>query len=545
MRKKTGRKTNTGEHTPPVLSIGVGVSGGGAVPLQKYSEKNELSIPTQDLEFVKQEEGDVGDIEKKLEARRELARREQARRHLLPFVRYRFLSYKENWHHRVLAEALERVENGSLKRLIVNMPPRHGKSELVSVNFPAWCMGRDKDRSIIAASYGADLATDFGRKVRNIMDTPEYGLLFETKLAEDAKAKGSWNTQGRGEYNAVGVGGAITGKGGKIVIIDDPIKNREEADSEVVSEKIWDWYKSTLRTRLTPDGAIVVVMTRWKDDDLVGRILEESKNTAGEEWEVITLPAIAEDDEEFRKEGEALWADHYTLENLNITKADIGTYEFASQYQQNPVNRETAVFKENMFKYISLEEVQKKVTNCYITIDTQGKQKTTKKSDFTGITINWVDDKNVWYLKSYHKKIGETELFELLFELHATYKPVAIGIEKTMFTEAIQPFLTIEMARRNIFPNIVELLHGGQAKEIRIKSLVPRYERGHIYHIEGLCKDLENELLRFPASKHDDTMDSAAYQSQIAQAPYTGFDYDEFEASELASSKKINPDIGI
>lgn len=424
---------------------------------------------------------------------------------------------------------------------MVFMPPRHGKSEEVSVNFPAWCMGKNKDRSIMAASYAAALATNFGRQVRNIMDSPEYHLLFDTKLAEDAQAKGSWATNGRGEYNAIGVGGSATGKGAAILIIDDPVKNREEADSEVMSESTWDWYKSTARTRLTPDGAIILVMTRWKDDDLAGRILEEGFD----QWEIINLPAIAEEDEPERKEGEALWADHFNLENLEQTKADIGSYEFGAQYQQNPVNKETQIFKPEMFKYIEMEELQKKITNCYVTIDTQGKQKATKKSDWTGITINWVDDKNVWYFKSYHKKIGETELFELIFELHNVYKPVAIGIEKTMFTEAIQPFLTIEMARRNIFPNVVELTHGGTAKEIRIKGLVPRYERGHIYHIKGMCNDLEKELFRFPASKFDDTMDSAAYQVQIAEAPNTSFDYDAFEKQELTPTVKMNPDINV
>lgn len=473
----------------------------------------------------------------------ELARRELARRNLLDFVKFRFPAYKENWHHLILAKALQRVENGTLKRLIVNMPPRHGKSELVSVNFPAWCMGKNKNRSIIAASYGADLATDFGRKVRNIMEDTDYRLLFDTTLAPDAKAKGSWATNGRGEYNAVGVGGAITGKGGAIAIIDDPVKNREEADSEVVSESIWDWYKSTLRTRLTPDGAVVIVMTRWRDNDLVGRILEEQKLMGGERWEVITLPAIAEEDEDFRKEGEALWADHYTLENLQATKLDIGNYEFASQYQQNPVNRETQVFKPELFRYTSLEEVKNKVTNCYVTIDSALSKR--KNSDSTGVVINWVDSENVWYVKAYAVKVDPTELIELIFQLDAVYKPEAIGLEETTMTQAIDPFLTVEMARRNKYPTMVPLKHGGTAKESRIRGLLPRYDRGHIYHITGLCADLETQLTRFPSSKHDDVMDALAYQSFLAEAPNTSFDWDEFEELELSPSEKIYKEIGI
>lgn len=477
------------------------------------------------------------------DAKKELAKRELARRHLMPFVKFRFQGYKENWHHKILANALERIENGSLKRLIVNMPPRHGKSELVSVNFPAWCMGRNKDRSIMAASYGAALATDFGRKVRNIMEDVEYKTLFDTRLAEDAQAKGKWATNGRAEYNAVGVGGSLTGLGAGILIIDDPVKNREEADSEVTSESIWDWYRSTARTRLTPDGAVVLVMTRWRDSDLAGRIIEEARLSSGEQWEIITLPAIAEEDELYRKAGEPLWGDHYTLENLKQVEMDIGNYEFASQYQQNPVNRETQVFKPEMFKYISLEEVKSKLTHCYITIDSALSKK--KNSDSTGVTINWVDDKNVWYLKAYKVKVDPTELIQLIFDLQRVYKPEAIGLEETTMTQAIMPFLDVEMAKKNIFPNMVALKHGGTAKETRIRGLLPRYDRGHIYHITGLCTDLEKELVRFPSSAHDDVMDSLAYQVFLAKAPDTSFNWEEFSATELSPSEKMFSEINI
>ena len=478
-----------------------------------------------------------------IEAKAELAKRELSRRKLLPFVQYRFPTYKVNWHHKILVEALERVEKGELKRLIVNMPPRHGKSELVSVNFPAWCMGKNKDRSIIAASYGADLATDFGRKVRNIMEENTYKTLFDTRLAEDAKAKGSWATNGRGEYNAVGVGGAITGKGGAIIIIDDYFKNREDADSEVMSEKLWDWYKSTLRTRITPDGAFVIVATRWRDNDLVGRILEEEKLRGENTWEVIKLPGIAEEDDENRKEGEALWGDHYTLDMLTQTKLDIGNYEFASQYQQNPVNRETQLFKEELFQYVSFDDLKEKSTNCYITIDSALSKK--KNSDNTGVCINWVDSENIWHLKAYKVKVDPNELINLMFDLHNAFHPLAIGLEETLMTQAIDPFLTVEMGKRNQFPNVVPLKHGGVNKETRIRGLLPRYERGYIKHINGMCGDLENELVRFPSSSHDDVMDATAYQIQIAEAIDESFDYEAFEKEELTPTTKIYPKIGI
>ena len=168
-----------------------------------------------------------------------------------------------------------------------------------------------------------------------------------------------------------------------------------------------------------------------------------------------------------------------------------------------------------------------------------------KNSDSTGVTINWVDDENVWYLKSYKVKVDPTELIQLIFDLHSAYKPNAIGLEETTMTQAIDPFLTVEMAKKNIFPNVVPLKHGGVNKETRIRGLLPRYDRGHIYHIKGLCGDLEAELTRFPASSHDDVMDSLAYQVHLATAPNTSFDYDAFEKTELSPSEQIYSDIGV
>lgn len=466
----------------------------------------------------------------------ELAKRELARRHLLNFIRYRFNQYRVNWHHKVLAEKLELVKEGKLKKLMVFMPPRHGKSELVSVNFPAWVYGSNPDLNIIAASYSSDLATDFGRQVRNIMLTPQYAVLFDTRLAEDAKAKGSWSTNGRGNYNAVGVGGSSTGKGADIMIIDDPVKDAQEADSEVVSEAVWDWYKSVAVTRLSPEGARIIVMTRWNDKDLAGRILEQDSD-----WDIVEFPAICEVTDDYRKEGEALWADYFTLPRLLEIKKDVGSMVWASLYQQNPIVSENATFTRSMFRYISFEEVLKKQTLCYITIDSAGSNKEKKSSDWTGVTINWVDRDNVWYIKSYHEKVSGTGLIDLIFQLHNTYKPEAIGLEKTMYTEGIQPYLTVEMAKRNCYPYIKELKHGGTAKELRIRSLVPRYERGHIVHIIGMCDDLENELVRFPKARNDDTSDSLAYQSHIASAPYALSDDD----MDLDDDLLLFPDIGL
>lgn len=456
---------------------------------------------------------------------RELLRREAARRKLFYFIRYRFENYKTNWHLRLLADKLDDVIAGKTKRLMVFMPPRHGKSEIISVNFPAFAMGKDKDKNIITASYSSDLSSVFGRQVRDIMRSPEYERLFDTRLAEDSSAKAQWSTNGRGNYNAVGVGGSATGKGADIFIIDDPVKNRMEAESTTVSDAIWSWYRSTARTRLSPDGAIILVMTRWNDMDLAGRLLAQDPDR----WEVINLPAIAMEDDKYRKKGEVLWPGHFTMKHIEEARNEVGAYEFASLYQQTPITPENAVFKPDMFKYISMDEVLKKQTSCYVTIDSALSKK--KESDWTGITINWVDTDNHWHVKSYREKMDSTELFDLIFNLHQNFHPEAIGIEDTVFVQAVEPFLTIEMAKRNIYPNVVKLKHGGLSKEIRIRGLQPRYERGHVFHIQGMCAELEQELVKFPASASDDVMDSLAYQVQIALAPYEGEQNEDEEAT--------------
>lgn len=445
------------------------------------------------------------------EAKKELAKRELARRKLSEFVRYNFPEYQFNWHHNLLIEKLEQVETGAVKRLIVMMPPRHGKSELCSIQFPAWLIGRNKDRHIIQASYSADLAVDFGRQTRNLIAATEYNNLFKTKLSEDSQAKGKWNTNGRGAYNAVGVGGATTGKGADFLIIDDPIKNRQDADSEVIRESQWSWYRSTARTRLSPNGAIVIVITRWHEDDLVGRILASENAHL---WTILKLPAIAIEDEEQRKKGEPLWASKFSIKNLEETKVDLGSFEWSSLYQQEPVDEESREFKQAWFKYKKWEEVEKLKTRNFATIDTALSRNA--KSDYTGVTRNYVDIENNWHLKSYRYRINSKDLIDLVFLLHEEGFE-KIGIEEGAYLAAVEPFLKDEMKKRNSFPNVVTLKHGGTMKETRIRGLIPRYESGTIYHVDA--PDLENELAKFPKGTYDDCADAAAYQLQIAQAP--------------------------
>ena len=265
---------------------------------------------------------------------------------------------KPGKHLDVLDKALQDVSEGKIKRLIVAMPPRHGKSERVSKKFPAWHVGRNPNDEIILASYSIDLSRGFSRIARDTLI--EHQDVFGVEIDRNNQSAESWTIAGhRGGVTAAGVGGPITGRGAKIAIVDDPVKNSEEANSEVMRDKIWEWYQSTLYTRLTPDGRIIIVMTRWHEDDLVGRLLKKEREEieegthTGDRWTVINFPAIAEDDDYLgRKPGEPLWPEFgFDLQRLTKIKQDVGSYVFNALYQQRPSAAEGAMFRRQWWQY--------------------------------------------------------------------------------------------------------------------------------------------------------------------------------------------------
>jgi hypothetical protein len=422
--------------------------------------------------------------------------------------------YENNWHHEVTATELEKVERGEIDRLMLFLPPRYGKSQLASINLPAWALGRNPRREIITSSYSADLAQDFGSKTRTLVESEQYRAIFNVQLRQDDRSKAKWLTQEGGAYTSVGIGGAITGRGADLLIIDDPIKNREEAESKTYRDKVWNWYTSTAYTRLEKNGAVILILTRWHVDDIAGRILASEE---AYRWNIVNLPAIAEQDEQYRKKGEPLWESKYNLEALESIKRVIGTYDWASLYQQKPILSENQEFNPHFFKARSQEEVDRLNTRNFLTIDTAISQKS--YADFTGFCDNAVDGENFWNLKAWRMKLGPKELIDYLFTLYDRRRYEKIGIEKTIYLQVIKPFLDDEMRKRNKFLPIVELQHNQVQKEIRIRSLLPRYEAGSIFHIDGACRDLEEEALMFPQGIHDDVIDATAYQTQIAEAP--------------------------
>lgn len=434
-----------------------------------------------------------------------------AQNELIPFCGF-VKDYDASWLHREIARQLERIEKGETKRLMLFVPPRHGKSELGSIMFPAWYLGRHPEKEIITASYSAELAQDFGYATRNLVNSQEYQAIFSTRLRDDSKSKAKWLTQEGGGYTAVGVGGAITGRGADIAIIDDPVKNREEAESNVFRDKIYNWYTSTLYTRLEKDGAIILILTRWHKDDLAGRLLSVQEE-GGDKWEVVKFPAIATKNELFRKQGEPLWQEKYNLEALEQIKKTVGVYDWSSLYQQEPISSETQEFKQDYWMYKTMDEVLALQTRRTLTIDTAISQKAS--ADNTGFCLNFTDRENKWHLKAWKKKISPLELIDDLFALWDTFRLDEIGIEKTIYLDVIKPFLDQEMRVRNKFLKIKELQHNQTAKETRIRALLPRYESHSIFHITGQCVDLEEEEINFPKGTHDDVLDSCAYQTQM------------------------------
>jgi len=271
----------------------------------------------------------------------EIQRRNDARSNLIDFTRFTKPDYRPAELHREIAEKLEAVERGEIKRLMIQCPPRHGKTELASRRFPAWFMAKHPELDLISASYGSELATDFGRDVRNIVDSPEYKCLFrEIKLAADSQAKDRWNISKGGAYVAAGVGTSITGRGANLFIIDDPIKDRATAESETYRNAVWDWYRSVAYTRLQPGAAIVLIQTRWHEDDLAGRLLVAEAEGSGDKWEKLILPAIDE-------HGVALWPEAYDAESLKQIRAVIGEMDWASLYEQKPRPAGGSFFSEN------------------------------------------------------------------------------------------------------------------------------------------------------------------------------------------------------
>ncbi len=465
------------------------------------------------------EEKAKAEFDTKREAEQELMRRELSRRKLLPFVERFNDQYQAGWVHKDICARLEKfsqdVAERKSPRLMLFMPPRHGKSELASKTFPGWHLGRHPDHEVISCSYTGDLAMDFSRKVRELLRDKRYHQVFrKTKLDKDSQSAQRWNTTNRGGYVAAGVGGPITGRGAHVLIIDDPIKNRDDAESETNRESIWNWYTSTAYTRLAPGGGVLIILTRWHDDDLAGRLLTKMNEGEGDEWEVIEYPAIATADEKFRNKDEALHPERYDEVALQRIKRAVGPRDWSALYQQNPVADDGEYFTKDMFRlYSPTERPPLDDLHTYTAWDLAIGQG--EANDWTvGITVGVDRQDNIWVLQALRFRKPSLEIVESILDTYERWKPKVTGIERGQIEMAIGPLLDQRIRERGLFSFFYEKLRPGKRdKQTRARSIQGRMQQGMVYFPKGddTIQTGMNEMLRFPMGVHDDFVDSLAW----------------------------------
>ena len=427
--------------------------------------------------------------------------RDACRDSFMEYIRYIWPGFIEGDHHRLIADKLTRVAKGELKRLIVNMPPRHTKSEFASIYFPSWMMGLKPDLKIMQTTHTADLSINFGRKVRNLMDTDEYQKIFpEASLAADSKSAGKWQTGGGGEYFAAGVGGAIAGRGADLLIIDDP-HSEQDAMSLPLLDSCYEWYTSGPRQRLQPGGTIVIVMTRWSTADLTGRLLNRQTENNADQWEVVELPAIFEDS------GNVLWPEFWKREELDAVKASIPVSKWNAQYQQNPTSEEGAIIKREWWQLWEKDDpppcsyviqsydtaFSKKETADYSAITTWG---VFSPSDGAGEAIILLDaQKGRWDFP---------ELKAVAQEQYNEFEPDMVLIE----AQASGTPLTHELRAMGI-PVVNYRPSRGNDKMTRVHAVSPVFEAGMVWAPDHVFADeVIEECAAFPFAPNDDYVDT-------------------------------------
>lgn len=490
------------------------------------TEKRVLGEATRELKL----EADISPEKKEINVvERELAMRELLNRKLLAFVLRHQPSYLAGWFHKDLAQRLEQfaidVELKRSPRLLLQVPPRLGKSLLASQYFPAWFLGRNPEMEIIASSYAVSLASGFSKKVRELIRSKEYQNAFpKTKLHPDDQSAESWRTTLGGGLLAAGVGGPITGRGAHCLIIDDAIKNAEEAESETTREAIKQWYQSVAYTRLAPGGGVIAIGTRWHFDDLLGWLERQSESEEGDIFEVIRYPMIAVEDEPYRHKGEALHPERYDTQAAERIRKAVGPRTWAALYQQNPTLDEGAYFSRDMFRYYT-GEPPRRLTH-YATFDLAVSQK--ERADYTvGVVVGVDSDDDIYVLDLVRGRWDTHRIAEEIIEVHKIYQPEIIGIEKGSLQLAIGPYLDRRIAEERLYDiNIHPIPPGRRDKEARARAIQGRMRQGKVYWPKDASwlDDLQTEFLQFPMGIHDDQVDAVAYVglllSEIVARPY-------------------------
>tara|TARA_R100001129_G_scaffold64452_2_gene44043 strand:+ start:1448 stop:2899 length:1452 start_codon:yes stop_codon:yes gene_type:complete len=465
----------------------------------------------------------VSERRMKLELRlAQIERVEKCQRSFLSFVKSMWPEFIVGKHHRIIAEKLERIADGDLRRLIINMPPRHTKSEFASFLFPAWMIGKNPNMKIIQATHTTELAVNFGRKTKNLIEREDYQEIFNTRLAADSKASGRWDTDRGGMYYAVGVGSNLAGRGGDLIIIDDP-HSEQTAMSNNGFDDAWDWYTGGPRQRLQPGGAIILVMTRWSEKDMTGQLIRaQAKDATADQWEIVELPAIMDS-------GKACWPEYWPLEDLETVKASIPPSKWNAQYQQHPTGEESSILKREWWKrwektsIPSLEYVIQSYDTAFSKRET---------ADYSAITTwgvfrpNEAGQAGLILLDSKKGRWDFPELKQIALDSYKFWEPETVIIE----AKASGMPLTHELRNMGI-PVVNFTPSRGTDKLSRVHSVSPLFESGMIWAPDQKWADeLIEECAAFPNGEYDDLVDSTTQalmryrQGNFVQLPSDDWD---------------------
>ena len=417
----------------------------------------------------------------------------------LTFVKHVWPEFIEGKHHKKIADKFNKLAKGEIKRLIINMPPRHTKSEFASFLLPAWMVGRKPDLKIIQSTHTTELAIRFGRKAKTLIDSAEYQQMFKTTLREDSQAAGKWETSQGGEYYAAGVGSAITGRGADLLIIDDP-HSEQDALNMASMERAYEWYTSGPRQRLQPGGAIVVVMTRWNMKDLTGMLLKSQKELKADKWHLIEFPAIL-------PSGKPVWPEYWKKDELEGVKASISIGKWNAQWMQNPTAEEGSLIKREWWK-VWEKDTMPPLEHVIQSYDTAFLKK--ESADYSAITTwgvfrpNEDSPPNLILLDAVKDRLEFPELRKKAMEQYRYWNPETVIIE----SKASGLPLTYELRKMGI-PVINFTPSRGNDKHARVNACAPIFESGQIWAPDmKFAEEVVEECASFPYGDHDDLVDS-------------------------------------